>query len=444
MHRIGVVGLSWRRGGPEAIARFALCADERARDLGGLARELGLDELVLLATCNRVELAFVPAAGVPIEVLRRRAFAALAGRPGEPGEAERTLRAWAGEGAAEHVLLVAAGLDSATLGETEISGQVRDALEAARAQGTVGARLGRLYDEALKVARAVRNRTGLGAGRTSLAEIALERIAARPGPVALLGVSPMTRRCALSLGAEGRALVFVNRTVEHARELCAELALGDAPVRSLAAFRADPDPVAAIVCATSAPEPVLGRAELSRLARCNPTPLLVDMALPPDVDAAAARELGLERVGLDEITAQAARSHERRTLEAAEARAVVDEALERMRRRAGGRALDAALAVLQRHYVETARAGVERLVARELSGIDAAQRAALARFAETLAKRLAHLPTRGLREVASELGPRALEAFFCAAEGELERELSAAIDAGQVLAELEAIQEDAP
>jgi len=442
MHRTGVVGLSWRRGGPEAIARFALRAEERARELDELARELGADELVLLATCNRVELAFVPAAGVPVEALRRRIFAVLAGRPGEPGEAERSLRAWAGEGAAEHVLLVAAGLDSATLGETEISGQVRDALETARAQGTVGARLGRLFDEALKVARTVKNRTGIGSGRTSLAEIALERVAARPGPVALIGVSPMTRRCALSLGAEGRALLFVNRTVEHARELCAHLSLDDAPVRSLADFRADPDPVAAIVCATSAPEPVLARAELARLAHQAPLPLLVDMALPPDVDTGAARELGFERVGLDEITAQAARSHEQRALEAAEARALIDEALERMRRRAGGRALDAALAVLQRHYVETAREGVERLVARELKALDEAQRAALGRFAETLARRLAHVPTRGLREVAAELGPRALEAFFCAAEGELQRELAAAIDSGEVLAELEAIRED--
>ena len=117
--------------------------------------------------------------------MRAHAFALLTGRPAVNGEAERRLRAWHGEGAAEHLFLTAAGLDSACVGETEIVGQVRAAQERALELGLCGPSLGLVFEEALEIAARVRGETKLGEGRVSLAEIAVqqlrERIASTPG-----------------------------------------------------------------------------------------------------------------------------------------------------------------------------------------------------------------------------------------------------------------------
>lgn len=186
--------------------------------------------------------------------------------------AEKTFRLWGGGGAAEHMFLVAAGLDSAKVGETEILGQLRRALDTARQADTCGARLGLILEESLKVASKVREATQLDRGRTSLAEIALERtrdrLAGGGGSVALVGVSPMTERCGRALGGEGVPLIVVNRTLERARAFAAEVA-GDP--RSLEQFREDPDPVEVVILATGAPVAVLTRATLERLAARAPS-----------------------------------------------------------------------------------------------------------------------------------------------------------------------------
>jgi len=234
MDRIALVGISWRTGGPDLLARFLAAAERRPELLRRLSLEASLEEAVYLATCNRVEVAFVPSAGDTINACRGRIFELLGGRRAQPGEAERTFRAWAGEGAVEHLFLVAAGLDSARVGEREISGQVRGAYDLARQHGVIGLRLELLFQAALKVSRRVHRMTDVGRGRHSLAEIALaqvrERLRRTPGAVALIGVSSMTERCAQELAQEGAALHVVNRTLSKAESLAG--AVGGTRARS--------------------------------------------------------------------------------------------------------------------------------------------------------------------------------------------------------------------
>jgi hypothetical protein len=221
MNRIGILGLSWRHVAPEQLASWTLPPPERAARLPRLARELGVHELVYIATCNRVEVAFVAEPGEPLAAYRPRLWRALRGVEPAPGEAERGLRAWGGEGAVEHLFLVAAGLDSARVGETEISAQVREAHDLARALGLAGPRLTRVFDEALRIARRVHALTAVGAGRVSLAELAIAAIRGARGdgrlPVALLGVSPMTERAGCELASAGVPLLVVNRTLAKGR-----------------------------------------------------------------------------------------------------------------------------------------------------------------------------------------------------------------------------------
>ena len=271
MDAIGLVGLTFRTQGADAVARFTVAREAREAAVANLAAQLGVAELVYLATCNRVEILYREKDGRRAGDRRRDVFRVLTGQEPQPGEAEHLLRGWHGEGAVEHLFVVAAGLDSAQVGEREIQGQLRDALETARGAGSAGAAgglLGRLVEEALRVAHQVHRNSALGEGRLSLAEIAadhlLERVRRSPGRVALIGVSPMTRKCGEALARENVPLVVVNRTLERAEELAYEL--GNAVAMSLDDFRARPPRIEALVAATGAPE-VRARPPLPRASR---------------------------------------------------------------------------------------------------------------------------------------------------------------------------------
>ena len=434
MHRIGVVGISWRHGRADVLGAFTIPREERQDRVPKLSAMTGLHELVYLATCNRVEVAFAIAGATPIAACRRQLFAALAGREPRAGEAEHTLRIWQGEGAVEHLFLMTAGLDSARIGESEIAGQVREAVDQSRTLGLLGPRLDTVFAAAMKIAKRVRPVTEGRIGKVSLAEIALrhviERIERTPGRVALVGVSPMTGQCAHALAARGVKVIVVNRTLERAQALATDVG-GES--RSLDAFRAAPDGVEAVVVATGARDPVLSRADLERIAARSPSgesPLVVDLGVPANVAPEDAVAADVPRVGMDEISEEAAADRGRILMEFAEARAIVDEALTDLRRHAAERLIGPMIAQMRQRYRNTALEGVERLFERDLAGLGEKERDTIRRWAETLARRFAHVPSVGLRDLVFQAGPSAVETFFEHSEPDLARALHEAAERG--------------
>jgi glutamyl-tRNA reductase len=365
MHQIGVVGLSYRHAGVEDVARLSLPRAELGARLAQLRGQLHAAELLYLGTCNRVEVVFATEDGTPAGDARHQVFRSLMGREPDSGEAARLLRAWTGEAAVEHLFLLACGLDSAQTGEQEIAAQLRGAWEDARTATTCGPVLDRLMGEALTMARRVQRLSG-GMRAPSLGDLAADRVlghlkAERP-TVALLGVSPMTRRCANRLAQEGVPLLIVNRTLETAEELA--LAVG-ARSLSLAQFRSEPPAVAALVLAAGGAEAVLDAAALTRLS--NPAAmLLIDFGVPPNVDPGAARRAGLARVGMSDLieAAQARRLGELMRL--APVRAAIDERLEHLRSDLATRAFGPRLAHLRQAFEQIAAAEVARALDHEL------------------------------------------------------------------------------
>lgn len=428
MRRLGVIGASWRDGqAAERFERFAIPAEQRGERLPSLAASIGARELVYLGTCNRVEIVFVAEEGSPISVYRPRVFRQLCGQEPRPGESVTELRAWGGEGAAEHLFRLAAGLESAMLGEREIVAQMREGLDEARRAGTVGPILEWLFQEAWKVGRRVHTSTGVGEGKVSLGMIAVERARERlddhDGAVVLIGVSPMTEYCARALADLESRLWICNRTREKADELAARQG---ARSISLEEFRREPPgAIAAIVLATGAPEPVLSRADLERVgaASVDRPPLLIDMATPPDVDPAAARDADLPRIGLDEIIRETEAHRVRRKREGAAAAELVEQALEGLEDKLVAGVLSPLLAALQRDFRETARRGLDRLLKSELPEVEDVDLERLQRWADVLARRFAHLPTVGLKSLAKSHGLEAVEAFLTNSGGALEEEL---------------------
>jgi glutamyl-tRNA reductase len=431
LEHLGLVGVSWRQDGSEALAEFALHQEQAAAKLQDFARRMQLSELAYLATCNRVEIIFARSEHTPVQDLRRDAFQLLTGRAAAQGEAERRLRAWQGEGAAEHLFLTAAGLDSACVGETEIVGQVRYCQERALELGLCGPSLGLVFEEALRIAGRVRGGTKLAEGRVSLAEIAIqqlrERIARTPGRIALIGVSPMTERAAMSLAQAGLDFTVVNRSADKAAALAAR---HGAQHMSLEAFRREPPAIEALLTATGAEEPILAQASLERLAAHTPSgqpPLIVDMAVPADVDPALCDKLAIPRVGMDEIVRRAEQNRAARLMEAAPAREQVDQALDQLQDRFTERYYGPLFGALQQRYRRTAQEGVKRLLKKDLQGLGDTERAAIETWVEVLARRFAHIPCLGLRGLLHDGPDGSIEAFLGGLEPEFADELRAAL-----------------
>ncbi|HEY2341356.1 MAG TPA: hypothetical protein VGH75_12555 [Steroidobacteraceae bacterium] len=413
MHQIGVVGVSYRHAAVEEVARFAVPRAEVPARLPALRALLKASEILYVGTCNRVEVLYSTEGGTPAGDLRQEVFRILTGRAPEPGEAARVLRAWAGEAAVEHVLLVACGLDSAQTGEHEIAAQLRGAWEDSRAAHTCGPILDRLMGEALGMARRMRQLSA-GVHAPSLAELAADRVrqhlAAEPGKVALLGVSPMTRRCAAILHAARVPLLIVNRTLDAAQELSASVS-GEA--LSLEDFRLQPPPLSALVLAAGGSSALLDAAALTRLkAASQRAPLLVDFGVPANVDPETARRAGIARVGMRELIEAAQGRRLAELVRLAPVRAAIDERLARLRTELALRAIGPRLARLRETFEQIVAAEVARALRGELRTLDARERAQLERIGATLAHRLAHLPLAGLRAAAVHAGSDAVEAFF--------------------------------
>jgi glutamyl-tRNA reductase len=417
MHQIGVVGLSYRHAGVDEVARFAVPRAEIAARLPELRVRLRAAEILYVGTCNRVEVVYATEDGSPAGDARQDAFRLLSGRDPRPGEAARTLRAWTGEAAVEHLFLLACGLDSAQTGEQEIAAQLRDAWEESRAARTCGPTLDRLVGEALGMARRVRRMTAR-VRAPSLGDLAAEQVlrhlAEAPGTTALLGVSPMTRRCAALLHQAGVPLLIVNRTLASARELAQSV---DATAVSLDEFRDAPPPLSALVLAAGGSGPVLDSQALERLRGAGGgATLLIDFGVPPNVDAAAARAAGLKRVGMSDLIETAQGQRLAQLLRLAPVRATIDERLTHLRAELATRALGPRLQDLRVRFEEIAAEEVARALRHGLRTLDEQQRAQLERLGCAVAHRLAHLPLAGLRAAAVHASADAVDAFFEAAK----------------------------
>jgi glutamyl-tRNA reductase len=374
---------------------------------------LRASEILYVGTCNRVEVLFATSDGSPAGDSRGDVFRALIGREPQAGEATRILRAWTGEAAVEHLFLVACGLDSAQTGEQEIAIQLRGAWEAAREAHASGPILDRLLGEALGMANRV-HRLEAGVRAPSLADLAADRavlhLAGKPGTVALVGVSPMTKRCGRALHRAGVPLLVVNRTLESAEEF-AQTVGGKAI--SLDEFRAQPRDVAALVLAAGGGEPVLNADALAKLAQVTALPpLIIDFGVPPNVEPEVARLLGFPRVGMNDLIQAAQERRLSQLMRMAPVRAAIDERLTRLRGDLATRAIGRKLSDLRGTFEQIAAEEVDRALAAELRGLDDSQREILQRLGSTVARRLAHLPLAGLRAAAAHANSDAVDAFF--------------------------------
>jgi glutamyl-tRNA reductase len=279
-----VAGLSYKTAPVEMREKLAAPAS-RLRCYGCRLRLTGgLSELVLVSTCNRVELYGVT--GTP--TLRvRRLFEELSG---SDFDFTPYLYVKHGTAAIEHLFSVASGLDSMVIGETEITGQVKQAYLAAQEAKLTGRWTNRLFQTALQVAKEIRTQTAIGRGSTSVGSVAVD-LAQRifdqdlkNRTVMIIGAGKMGEACVRHLAKKGaQSVIVTNRSFDRAVNLAAEFG-----GRALEFTRLREGLAAAdiIVSSTGAPQTILHAADIASVmaARRNRPLFLIDIAVPRDID----------------------------------------------------------------------------------------------------------------------------------------------------------------
>ncbi len=265
-------------------------------DLAFALKSFGhLGEIVLLSTCNRVEIYGTTRQAMGhIKALLQLLCA-------EPRDLDPHIYLYEGASAVRHLLRVAAGLDSMVLGETEITGQIKNAYEIARNAGLTGRVLNRLFQRAFQATKEIRTRTGIGRGTVSIKSTAVELIGRTDlsqQSIMVLGAGAMAENCVRLLVKKGAKSIFIsNRSFDRALDLATRCG-GEAVCFGYCLF--EMRDVDVVIAATSSAETLLGRDDVENLmkARRNRPLLLIDLSVPRNIDPAVG---GLENVALYNI-----------------------------------------------------------------------------------------------------------------------------------------------
>jgi glutamyl-tRNA reductase len=417
------VGVSHQTAPVALLEQFAMGADDRVKALHELVESDHVSEVLVLATCNRVEVfaeveKFHGGVADVSRVLARQAGATVE-------ELSPYVTVHYEDQAVAHLFSVAAGLDSMVVGETQVLGQLRAAYALARDEGTVGRALHPVAQRALRVGKRVHAETGIDRAGASLVSVALMRAEERIGslagrPVLVVGAGSMGALAATTLARLDAQVVISSRTEASAARLADSLGGRAAPLADLPAELAAAD---VLVTCTGATGLVVGTDVVAgaMVDRAGRPLAVVDLALPRDVDPGVAALPGVHVVDLALLQGERASTPGRPTdgpvaaddITAAHAIVEAETALLRAERQAAEVA--PTVSALRSQAAGVVDAELLRLSTR-LPDLDARARAEIARTVHRVVDKLLHEPTVRVKELASAPGDTdyagALRALF--------------------------------
>jgi glutamyl-tRNA reductase len=402
-----MLGLSHKSASVEL--REALAFEQNGRLQQAYAQlkgEAGMDELVLLSTCNRVEAYAVAADPAAAEQRLRAFFEAEAGA--RAPQARKALQSLHGEPMLEHLLHVAASLDSMVLGEAQILGQVKEAYDHAVQAKSVGPLFHGLFQRVFAAAKEVRTRTEIGQHAASVPSIAVQ-LAER-----LFG--DLTGKCALILGAGEMAeltaeylqsagcspLLFANRSLPKAKALAQRFGGQAHGLDELEAILPQAD---VLLCSTGASSHVLGQAPVAKAlhARGNRPQLYIDIAVPRNLDPAIGDLENAYRYDLDSLSALAEEHREKRLEASHQAEVILKHRLRDLKEWLAAAKVVPTVSRLSAHF-EAVRAAELEKQASKLAHLDPKDRERVEALSRAIIQKLLHSPVSRLKQHAAKGG----------------------------------------
>ena len=402
MSELLAIGISHKTAPVEIRERLALPearATQFVRDLRGAA---DVQEAVTISTCNRTELYLVVADAVEAE---GRVLSMLSSQAGiRPTELAGSIYSHRNCEAARHLYRVTAGLESMVVGEAEIQGQVKRAYETALARDSTGPLTNHLFRAALQAGKRVRTETAIAERQLSLPSVAvaLARELLAPGLegrlVVIVGTGETSELTARALGDSGCRTVFVasrrrDRAVSLARRFHGEsVSFDELP---MALERAD-----IVVAATASPHLLLEAQELGEVMESRPDRpmLLIDLAVPRDIDAACGALKGVSLYDVDDLEAVVARNRRVRQAEARKAEGLIEQEIQQFAGWLGSLEVLPTISALRSRATEIA----EQVVRENAGRWDSASERDLHRVenvARAIVNRLLHEPTLRMKEL---------------------------------------------
>lgn len=406
--RLQILGLNHTTAPVEVREQVVFAGDEIGRALARLQQIEGVDEAVMLSTCNRTE--FYVMAGDA----GRDALQAWLHNEGnlDPAFAD-TLFSMDEEHAIRHVFRVACGLDSMVLGETQILGQLKDAVRDAEQAGSLGPQLRTFFQHTFSVAKKVRTETEIGASPVSVASAAVslaqQFFAGFTQHTALLiGAGSTIELVAKHLDAKKLGRLFVaNRNLDRAKNLASQFGGYAVPLSELEGTLPEAD---IIISSTAAEEPIVSRRQMDdaiRLRKRKPI-FAVDIAVPRDIEPDVAELDDVYLYGIDDLQQVILEGQGNREAAAVDAHRILDEEIARytsMQRAKEANPIITALRTQGQAIRDDVAAQARRRMASGMSAEDAIEYATAA-----MMKKLLHNPSVRLREAGEASNDEVIEA----------------------------------
>jgi glutamyl-tRNA reductase len=411
MSELLALGISHKTAPVALRERLAFTEIEASRFAEQATATPEVREAVVISTCNRTEVYLV--VGDPVRA-ESDVLGLLASRASiRPTELAEAIYSPRNCDAARQLYRVTAGLESMIVGEAEIQGQVRRAHEAAMRAGCTGPFSNRLFAAALTTGKRVRSETGIGSSRVSIPSVAVDlALSVLDGVedrhVVVLGAGETSELTARALAEQGAGTIFVaNRHADRARSLAQRFG------GSVVGLEGLPDQLLLadiVLCSTSSPHPIVGREELELVMgeRLGRPLLLIDIAVPRDIDSACGELDGVSLYDIDDLQAVVARNLNTRAGEAPRAQEIVEEEIHRFARWMGQLETLPTVSALREHgnaiveqVLEENEGRWESASPRDLARIEAIARAVMSR--------LLHEPTIRLRSLSEARGHGSLE-----------------------------------
>ena len=406
---LALVGATHRTVPLAVRERLAFSAEQAADAIRRFRTRFPGREVVLLSTCNRVELYTAgdrEAAPPPAEQLVN--FLAEC-RGIDERDLTSVLARRVDEGVVRHLFSVASGLDSMVLGEPQIVAQVKQAWALARASDATGPLTSEMFQAALRTAKRVASETAIGRERLSIPSVAVADFARGvferfdDKRVLLLGAGKMAAETLRYLREAGaRDVVVLNRSASRAEELAARLDARAGLFDDLAMELAAAD---LVVSTTAASEPVVSREAFERVQpNREGRPLVVlDLAVPRDFDPAIGEMPGVWLYSIEDLAGACEANRRSRQRELPAAVTIVEEETSRFMRDLHHRSTGPVIEQLRAGWTETGEAELDRLF-RRLPSLDESARGEIRQAFERYAAKLLHPPLASLRSE-SHSGP---------------------------------------
>jgi len=409
-----VIGLNHRSVPLDLLERMTIDDSRLPKALHDVASREHVSEAVVLSTCNRTEIYVVAEKFHGAYADLRNFLSEMAYLA--PEDFSDHLYVQYDDDAVAHLFAVTSGLDSAVVGEAEILGQVRRAWERAQEEGTTGSSLNLLFRHALEVGKRARTETGISRNIASVSTAAVAMAGQRLGSlvgkkILVLGAGEMGEGMVRALASAGVDDVRIaNRTWDRAVELAEHL--GGRAVR-LADLNDSLAEVDLLLTSTGASSMMLEHGDLVRVmeARAGKPVLIVDVAVPRDVDPQAANLAGITLLDMDDLRAFAEAGVNERRREVVAVEAMIAEELERFVAVSSAREVAPLVADLHQRGESVRTAELDRFRAR-LGELDDRQIDAVEALTKGIVAKLLHDPTVGLKDAAgSPRGERLAEAL---------------------------------